>query len=331
LRRAQPVAVQRGDRFILRQASPSRTLAGGVVVNPYPGRRWRRFRPEVVDMLDALRSGEPPRLLEQALRSAEPASLATLATSSGLDSHAATGAFQQLAAAGRLVVLDKEWPPDAATAPDARQRIGAVQTAMSAQGWQDLQARLAAVIASYHRQYPLRQGMPREELKSRLQGRRRKSWTLRVYNDIVAAAAAAGRLVEEGSLVRLPSHTVQLSSAQQAAVDQLLALFAANPTTPPNVAECQAVTGEDLFAWLVDSGQLVRVSEDVVLDAAAYEAMIQRIMDHLRSETRITVAQVRDICNTSRKYALALMEHLDARRITRRVGDERVLRRGADE
>lgn len=331
LRLARPVAVQRGDRFILRQASPSRTLGGGVVVNPYPGRRWRRFRPEVIAMLEALRSGEPPRLLEQALRSAEPASFATLAASSGLDAATTINALQQLAGAGKLVILDKEWSPDFATASDAKQRIMAIQAAMSDQGWRDLQARITAAIASYHRQYPLRQGMPREELKSRLQGRRRKSWALRQYNDIVAAAAVQGCLVEEGSLVRLPDHAVQLSSAQQTAVNQLLALFAASPTTPPNVTESLAVAGEDLLAWLVDSGQLVRVSEDVVLGAAAYGAMLERIMEHLRSEGTITVAQVRDICNTSRKFALALMEHLDARRITRRVGDARVLRRNADE
>ncbi len=332
LRLARPIAVQRGDRFILRQASPSRTLAGGVVVNPYPGRRWRRFRPEVIAMLEALHSGEPARLLQQALRSVEPASFATLAAASGLPTVAAVAAAQQLLDAGQLVVLDRDWIPAIVPASADGQGLADLQTLMSDQGWQELQARITAVLASYHQQYPLRLGMLREELKSRLQPRRGPGWSARQFNDVVAAAAAQGGLVEEGALVRLPTHSVQLKATQQAAVDQLLALFAAQPTTPPNINESLAVVGEDLFTWLVDSGQLVRLSEDVVLSAAVYQAMIDRIMAHLRSEGEITVAQVRDLCNTSRKFALALMEHLDARRITRRVGDSRVLvRRSAEE
>jgi selenocysteine-specific elongation factor len=71
---------------------------------------------------------------------------------------------------------------------------------------------------------------------------------------------------------------------------------------------------------------VVKISGDVAFDAAAYDKMVEGITSHLKSHGRVTVAQVRDMFNTSRKYALALMEHLDAQKITRRVGDERVLR-----
>ena len=167
--------------------------------------------------------------------------------------------------------------------------------------------------------------MPREELKSRLQGRRRP-WTLRLFNDVLAAAAASGCLVDEGAVVRAPNHTVQLSPAQQANVERLLALFDASPYTPPSVAESTAIVGESVFLWLVDSGQLIRVSEDVVFKPDVYERMVDGVVAFARREGKITVAQVRDLFGASRKYALALMEHLDSKRITRRVGDERVLR-----
>ncbi len=87
-------------------------------------------------------------------------------------------------------------------------------------------------------------------------------------------------------------------------------------------------SGDDVFQWLLDSDRLVRVGEDVVFAPESYEAMLQRILEHLHTAGSITVAQVRDMFGTSRKYALALMEHLDAKHITRRVGDERVLRKG---
>jgi selenocysteine-specific elongation factor len=169
--------------------------------------------------------------------------------------------------------------------------------------------------------------MGREELKSRWQGKR-QSWTLRQFNDLLGQAAAEGRIVDEGAAVRLAGHEARPAARDQAAVDRLLAQFAAQPYTPPSVADSVAAVGEDLFQWLVDSGRLMRVSDDVAFAAAAYEAMLQAILEHLRREGAITVAQVRDQFGASRKYALALMEHLDARHITRRVGDARVLRKG---
>lgn len=314
LRLNEPVAAARGDRFILRQASPSRTLAGGVVVNPYPGRRWRRFRPEVAASLAALHSGEPTRLLEEALARLEPTSLAALAAASGLSTEAAQAALNELTSAGKALVLDRE--------PAA----GSPQTVISAAGWQSLQERIQEALAAYHRQYPLRAGMPREELKSRLQGRR-GPWPLSLFNDVLAAAVREGVAAEEGNLVRLPEHAAQLSEAQQAAVDRLLAAFAANPTAPPSVAESAAAVGADVLAWLVESGRLVQVSPEVVFEAGAYRRMVQAVVERLQAQGRITVAEARDMFGTSRKYVLALLEHLDAQHITRRVGDERVLRR----
>jgi selenocysteine-specific elongation factor len=323
LRLASPVAVQRGDHFILRQASPSRTIGGGTVVNPYPGRRWRRFRPEVLEALEALRSGDPARVLEQALRREEPTSYARLVATSGLPADAILPAFDQLRERDRLLVLDRDWRPDQIA---AGQPAAGPSSLMSPEGWQALRQNLAALLSDYHRQFPLRQGMPREELKSRVQSRR-KPWSLRLFNDVIAAAASAGILVDEGAVIRAADHNVHLSAAQQANMDQLLAAFAANPYAPPSTAESVAAVGEDVFLWLLDSGQLVKVSEDVVFSPLAYDAMVQRILGHLRTAGTITVAQVRDMFGTSRKYALALMEHLDAKRITRRVGDERVLRK----
>jgi selenocysteine-specific elongation factor len=81
-----------------------------------------------------------------------------------------------------------------------------------------------------------------------------------------------------------------------------------------------------LLNFLIEQGKAVRVSDDTVFAASAYEEMVAGITEYIKSHGRITVAEVRDLFKTSRKYALALMEHLDAQKITRRVGDERVLR-----
>jgi selenocysteine-specific elongation factor len=324
LRLEAPVAVQRGDRFILRQPSPSRTVGGGVVVNPYPGRRWRRFRLEVFAMLEALLSGDPPGVLLQALRRQEPAAYAAAAAASSLDRVSAAQAFADLLASGQAMALDRDWNP---AQIEDRQRLAALQTVVSAEGWRELAGRLESTLAGYHRQFPLRLGMGREELKNRWQGKR-QAWSLRQFNDLVGQAVQEGLVVDEGAVVRLSGHEAKLAPKEQTAADRLLAQFKAQPAMPPSAAEAQAAVGEDVFQWLLDSGRLKRVNDDVVFETAAYGAMLQQIIDHLRREGSITVAQVRDLLGTSRKYALALMEHLDARHVTRRVGDARVLRKG---
>ncbi len=92
------------------------------------------------------------------------------------------------------------------------------------------------------------------------------------------------------------------------------------------MAESVTQTDIEIVSALVSQGTLVRLSEDVLLLHETYDQMVERIQQHIRENSSITVAQVRDLFGTSRKYALALMEYLDQQRITRRVGDERMLR-----
>ena len=97
----------------------------------------------------------------------------------------------------------------------------------------------------------------------------------------------------------------------------------ASPYSPP-----EASLDEDLLAYLEAKGEIVRVSDGVAFAADAFGEMVDRVTSHLRDNGSVTLAQVRDMFGTSRKYAQALLEHMDAERITRRVGDERVLRKG---
>jgi selenocysteine-specific elongation factor len=92
------------------------------------------------------------------------------------------------------------------------------------------------------------------------------------------------------------------------------------------VAQCEEQVGSDVLNALIEQGQLVKLNEDVIFLTETFEEMRDRVVTYLRENGSITVAQVRDLFGTSRKYALALLGTLDERRITRRVGDERVLR-----
>lgn len=127
-------------------------------------------------------------------------------------------------------------------------------------------------------------------------------------------------------MVQLPAHSVTFTPAQQQQVDELLHRFRHNPYTPPSVKDSLTVVNEELLAALLAQRQLVQVSEDVLFLSSIFDEIVKRTSAYIQSNASVTVAQFRDLFQTSRKYALAVLEYLDAEGVTRRVGDERVLR-----
>lgn len=309
-----PVVLVTGDRFIIRQPSPSVTLGGGTVVNPHPRRRWRRFHQEVLAQLETVARGTPEDLILHALSRGEPAPLKTVAEASGLDAVTAEQALEAMIGAGKLILLGSTQPPLSKS----------VIPVISIGGWRTLAARMDQTLAEYHAQYPIRPGMAREELKSRVQGR--DKWPTKLFNELVARAVADGVLVERGDYLALPEHQITFTPVQQVKVDALLEAFRRQPYAPPSMADSVAMTDPELISALIYQGTLVRLNEDVLLLKEVYDEMVAGIVAHIKEHGSMTVAQVRDKYNTSRKYALAIMEFLDQQKITRRVGDERVLR-----
>jgi selenocysteine-specific elongation factor len=194
------------------------------------------------------------------------------------------------------------------------------QTIVSRAAWASLSGKVTDDLRAYHKAYPLRPGMPREELKSKL------GLTPKFFNDVATLAVTSRLLVESAAFVRAPDFAVTFTPDQQRAIDSLLAKFRSTPYATPSVKEAEAAVGTDVLAALLEQGRLVKLSEDVLFLPQTCAAMVERTKQHIQQNGSITVAQVRDLFDTSRKYALAFLEYLDAKGVTRRVGDERVLR-----
>jgi selenocysteine-specific elongation factor len=321
LRLSRPGALVRGDRFILRWLSPSITVGGGIVVDPAPGRRHRRFRPDVIKRLETLAHGTPEDIVLQALEANQPCEARQLVQRLTLSTEAVEGALNVLLAEGQVLILDD---PEGEVQQLARPQASA-RFLLSAFGWREIVERMRAALNTYHTAYPLRQGMPREELRSRLQ-ERSPGLGGRLFNQLIAFAEQKGIAGQNETSVWMADHAVSFTPEQQAQVDKLLQQFRRSSYTSPSVAESVAQVGEDVFAALVGRGTLVRLSDDVVYLEETVSEMKGRVVDHIRREGAVTIAQVRDLFGASRKYALALMEYLDEQRVTRRVGDTRVLR-----
>ena len=295
----QPVAAARGDRFILRRPTPGATLGGGRVLDPQPRRRHRRLRPDVAERFRALSQGTPEELLLATMARSGSLPTATLLERAGVSPDEGAPEVARLVAAGQLLAIGK--------------------SVVTPTYWQALQARVLDELAQYHAAAPLRPGMEREELRSRLQ------LTPPLFAALRESLLTAGTVAESGALLRLTDHRVRFSAAQEAAVAQLNALLAAQGVNSPSVKECKALIGEALYFALIDLGQLRPINDEVVYALPTYTDLIARLEAHLRARGSITAAEARDVLGTSRKYAIALLEHLDELRLTRRVGDTREL------
>lgn len=307
----QPVVAVRGDRYILRRPSPGETLGGGSVLDPHPKGRHKRFSTGVIERYESLAAGTPADILLQTLAASGAALLREVIVRSNLEKDAAEQALADLLESGEMVVLDSRGGELLSTS-DA--------LVIGRSAWERQSAQAVKEVEAYHRSYPLRRGMPREELKSRLK------LPPRLFNASLEKLIAAGSLLESGPLVFRPGHTIRFTMQQEQAKDALLRRFAASPYTPPSIKECQAEVGVDVFDALVDLGVLHPVSSEVVFRQEDFERMLGELRMEFAARGKLTAAEVRDHFNTSRKYVLALLEHLDEIGVTVREGDVRRLK-----
>jgi selenocysteine-specific elongation factor len=306
----EPVVAIRGDRYILRRPSPGETLGGGTIVDPHPKGRHKRFSTKELANLNKLAQGTPAEILLQSMIALGIAPLQDVINRSNLDADTAKQAAKDLFTAGEIISIDG----DRGVVPSSQSMV------ISAAYWNQLKHLVVQELENYHKSFPLRSGIPREELKSRLK------LSSRVFNSILHRIAEEEGLEEAGSLVRLTGFAIQFSPPQKRLVDGLLSHFAGSPFSPPTVKECQADVGEDLYNAMIEIGLLIPIPPDVVFRKQDYEIMVSEIIDLLNKKKTITAGEVRDHFNTTRRYVLALLEFLDTQGITMRDGDVRRLK-----
>ncbi len=306
----KPIIVARGDRFILRRPSPGATLGGGVILEPHPTRLRKRFAQVNIVRLEKLLRGNPADILAQSLDDLGPVMLRKALMHARLEALNEQQAIAELFDRKEIIVLDAE---GAAAPPKPEDNV------ISQTAWETFVERLRNFLGTFHRQNPLRLGMPLEALKARL------DLSAKLFSALLQRAVETKVVTIDKDRVSMPGHKVELITTQERAVEKLLQLFEENPYSTPSVKESIQLVGDDLYQYLIESGTLIQLSKDVVLRTKDYETIVAEIKRNLKRDNRITVAQVRDKYHTSRKYALAIMEYLDSVGITKREGDERVL------
>lgn len=304
-----PVTAARGDRFIIRRPARRATAGGGLVLDPHP-LRHNRMDAAVLENLTVMERGRPEEIVRCVLGQKLPLQTSRLLEWTGLSPVELEAAIRRLLASGEAVLLGADAPSLLHTAYLASQA-----------GWKRLLQQLQDLLAAYHRQFPLCSAMPKEECRTRL------GLTDDLFRLALQRASDEGRVKDRGTGISLAGFAVRFTAQQQKQVDDLLRAHRLSPYAPPTGAESIKTYGlaPELFQALLVRGDLVGVGDDVYFLPDIYQEMTGRIVAYLQEHGSITVAQARDLFDTSRRYIVALMEHLD-QKITRRVGDERVLR-----
>ncbi len=320
LRLARPAIMARRDRFILRIPSPSMTIGGGEIVDVHP-RFHRRRQAAVLQSLAMLESGSPDELVLAALDRRKDGSskkghqgllgyeLADIAKLSNLSQDVTRQTLETLLMEGRV------------------RRLGTLWFAQAV--WDALRGETRRLLGEQHRQYPLRSGLSKEEWRSRL------GLPAKMAAEVLVALQEEGQVAEAlgvtggaGGYIRLPDFQPTFTPAQQQQIERLLRQFREQPFLPPGRAEAEAQVGGEALGALIEQGVLVKVgsaTDGVLFLRESYEDALEKLLGYLREHGVMTAAQARDVLGTTRKYILPLLEYLDERRITRRIGDERVL------
>jgi selenocysteine-specific elongation factor len=311
LRLQDEVALARGDLFVLRLPSPSMTIGGGSIVESH-ARRHRRRQTSVLQQLEVLAEGTPDEIVLERLRTREPTDVDSLVTRAGLPAAETRAAIARLVDAREVLLLDGA---NGSTRIDGRAFVA------STSGWQRLSEQVTDTLGGFHRRYPLRRGLPKEELRTRLGAEPR------LFVRELERLKADGVATEDGPFVRLTTHTVTFSLEQEAQITELIDVLREAGVSPPDRPDLEAELGisSELVDALLAQGRLVEVAAGLVYDRETLAAIVERIRQDIRANGPRTVAQIRDLLDASRKYTLALVNYTDEHKLTRRVGDERVL------
>jgi len=306
-----PTAVLKGDRYVLRSYSPVQTIGGGEVLNPLPNKK-KRFSDSVLSELERLHTGGEKESVELfvALGRFQGVEENALSFLANMSRKKLAEPLNALKAQKQIIQFDKE-----------RALLIHADFLKKARG------EIIETIDGYHKSFPLKTGLLKEELRSRTAGAKNP----KLFNYLIRQLSQEDVIVQEKEVVRLKGHKVMLAQDQKETRQKLEAIYAKSGLQPPYFKEIKdefsGNTASEVLDVMVKDGRLLKVKEDLYFDRKAVDALAEKLVAFLKTHGEITTPQFKDMTGTSRKYTIPLIEYFDRSQITVRVGDSRVLRK----
>lgn len=315
LRLESPVIALHDERFVVRSYSPSETIAGGLVLDPFATKHRGKELAKTHEHLRALMdSHRPVRLAAFVESSGDPGlRLGDMAARTGWNdavlSEVATKAKQE----GTLVEADGVF--------------------IARENFERLSRAAVDEVKSHHKRDPLSRGLARETLRERHFAHAGPE----VFRSVIAHLENAGALATDKDLVRVREHSLELSPADTQLRERLFAFYEKAGLEAPSLdqafAEAGVVStgrahGRKILQLLIDDGTLVRVQGEMFIHLRALDhlkGLLREYAAEHEPERLIDVGTFKDLAGVSRKYAIPLLEYLDREHLTRRAGDKRII------
>jgi len=309
-----PVAVVKDDRFVIRSYSPIRTIGGGQILNPVP-RKHKRFKEPVVTGLRSLAESPDREIItyhirESGILGVRFSELRVMTNLSGkdLENH-----LQRLLSQRAIAQVDRE---------DRIFIHGSV--------FDGLRQKAIKVLESYHKDHPLKAGMSRQVLRSKLA----RSLSSKLFGVLIQDLTKSNTVIQEKEVVRLSGHRVALEADQEDVRHKIEQAYLESGLQPPYFRDLVASLGQnsahvkEILMHMLEEKTLVKVKEDLYFHGSAVDSLKNKLVSYLMTNTEITTPQFKEMTRVSRKYTIPLIEYFDSIKVTIRVGDVRRLREG---
>ncbi len=301
LRLQDPVIVVSGDRYIIRRFSPLETLGGGEILDSLPSRRRRR---EGIDDLRLLYSGSLRQKIALKIEKSgtQGISLNSIKGWIKTDLESLAETIRDLQKSGEVHIVEDQL--------------------IHHKYFLSIQHEVLGLLKAFHRKNPLKPGMSKEEIRNQLRT------DARLFNFILAGLKD---VQAEKDLLRLRDFKVELSSSEEASRVKVLDFLDKGGFQPPMKEEISSSLKldpkrlTDILSLMSKEAKVVKVNDSLYLSVGVYDKMISLVKNFFKQKPEMTVAEFRDLLNTTRKYALPFLEFLDSQKVTLRTGDVRKL------
>ncbi len=308
LRLEEEIALRRGDKFIVRFYSPMETIGGGVVLEPNPTKK-KRFQQETIEELKRKESGSSEDIIEMHI-------------------HNCKDSMMTVAELAKITALSLEEVTEDVTSLETQGMIKVFHMKKDSYTWHSsndkaFQTELVEKLSDYHEKHPYRYGMQKAEIHNTFL-KKVKPTVFDLYID---------NLVEEGVIKRhneflsLPSHEIKKDALYEKTEKKLLEVFETAQLDFPKLSEVdmggiESDVIDDILLLLMEEGKIIKLGEELYTLTPYIENSKKIIQGLLSQKDLITMGEIRDALETSRKNAKLIVEYMDSIKVTKRNGTE---------
>lgn len=311
LRLERPVVALPQDRFVIRGSAAIQTVGGGTILDSHPDKH-RRFSPSVIADLSLLKDGTNEQALRQHIRHSGMGgiTLEDLLNRVEVSPGETQANIRKMAEKGDLLFIDPE-------------KLKVIEKGQ----YQGLRELVLAQLGEFHRRSPMKSGLSKEELRTKLP----PEVDIKLFQILINQLIQSKEVVLEKDKLRLPVH--QISSADEKGlvkrVEASVLKGGLQPPSPKELSEEWSEREEEvraIFEHLTHEGVLVKIKGEIYVHRVSFENLKEELVAYLKSHQEITTPQFKEMTRASRKYAIPLIEYFDQSKLTLRIGEKRVLR-----